>query len=96
MARLYIEEFLSFGADPRDIIETEWVVYENINGAKGDKLFESLNDSINKTKIVATLKKDGMLFDVNKPTIVTVRIRTDSHWKKWVEKTCTGKDEQYE
>ena len=88
MARLYIKDFLTFGADETDIIATEWEVYEYIDGVKGDKLFESLDDRINKTKIVATLKKDGLYFDPNKPTIVRVRLRSDEHWKPWVEKTC--------
>ena len=84
MARLAITDYVQLGS-LNGIKSTNWYVYIiDPNTGKPDKsftLFESLNDSVNKFKIIATLKnKDGTLFDINtKPAIAFVSFNVDGN-----------------
>ena len=91
MARLYLNDFYSFGGNPDDILEVEWEVWSLVNGAKGELLFNSLESGDGRFATIATLVNgDGSLYDPNKGAIVSVRIRMGAQWQDPVTKTCLG------
>ena len=93
MSRIYIEEFLKFGATTKDIEVVDWEVfqYDQVTEIIGDKLFESIGDSLNKLSIVATLESpNGDLYDVNLPTITFVRVKAKGKYTTYFYKVCGG------
>ena len=99
MARIYIQEFLKFGATIKDIEMVDWEVfqYDPVTEVIGDKLFESIGDSLNKLSIVATLElPNGDLYDVNLPTITFVRVMAKGKYTTYFHKVCSGAEPQGE
>lgn len=94
MARLYISDFIRFGATYLDIEMTSWEVYEyddNNTDKKGDLLFSSIDDEVNKLGIIATLRKlNGELFEVENKTIAFVKVKAfNSPYTNWYSNECS-------
>lgn len=84
MARLSIEEVLEFGL-VQGHTSTDWEVYAPSDDSEfGDKLFESLGDTINLKTITATLKNlDGSFYDPINGALARCRINYGTFITDW-------------